>query len=121
LKNTHVDLKRLIDSLIISRLKNPNLQRWLGFSEGDRRGIMNFIIGSNWCILLAFLSPYIVMGGQGFHHSGGCYGHSASSMRPDPHIITGLILVLLDMVTAYAMNLLKTLSFFSFCGISISL
>jgi len=53
--------------------------------ERERRGIRNSSIGSDWCVLLASLTPpYIVMGGQGFHHLGGGRGRRASLIRPSP-------------------------------------
>ena len=40
---------------------------------------MNSLIGSDWCVVLASLTPsYIVMGGQSFHLSGGRRGRRAS-------------------------------------------
>ena len=62
-KNTHEQIKRLLESLIISTSQNPNLQRWLGLvrEKGEESGTVSTV--SDWCILLASLTPpYIGMG-----------------------------------------------------------
>jgi len=56
--------------------------------RGEKSGTV--LIVSDWCILLASLTPpYTGMGGQGFHHLGGCRGHRALIIRPSPQLPLG--------------------------------
>ena len=52
------------------------------FSKRVRIGIRNYLNVCDWCVKLASPTPpYIDMGGQGFHHLGGCCGRQALIIR----------------------------------------